>query len=164
MSRVSSFTEQDIHWMRHAIHLAQAAACQQEVPVGAILVRNNEIIGQGSNCPISSCDPTAHAEIIALRQGAQSLQNYRLIDTTLYVTLEPCVMCLGAIVHARVKRVVFGAYDAKAGAVESIFNLLSEKFNHRAEFVGGVLGEECGNLLSDFFQTRRHEKSFEKNA
>lgn len=150
------FAEQEILWMQHALQLAEAAAAQQEVPVGAVLVLDNKIIGEGSNRPIKNCDPTAHAEIIALRQGAETLKNYRLINSTLYVTLEPCVMCIGAIVHARVKRVVFGAKDPKAGAVESVCSLgVSPHFNHRVIYESGLLAEQCGKLLSEFFRARR---------
>jgi tRNA(adenine34) deaminase len=143
-------------WMRHAFSLAQTAAKNNEVPVGAVLVLDGAIIGEGWNCPISACDPTAHAEIIALREGALALQNYRLLDTTLYVTLEPCAMCVGAIVHARVKRVIFGAFDPKAGAVSSALPLAqSAVFNHQVTYKGGIMANECGALLSKFFQTRR---------
>lgn len=142
--------------MHEAIQLATHAACQQEVPVGALLVKDDETIGQGWNQPISKHDPSAHAEIIALRTAANTLENYRLIDTTLYVTLEPCVMCVGAMLHARIKRLVFGAYDPKTGAAETVFNLLmDERHNHRIEITGGVLEEECAEILQAFFQERR---------
>ena len=147
---------QDIFFMQHALTLAKKAKSANEVPVGAIVVANNEIIGEGFNCPISSCDPTAHAEIIALRQAAQKLNNYRLPEATLYVTLEPCVMCVGAMLHARIKRLVFGAADTKTGAVVSVFKLLDEKnSNHRIEHQSGILAIECGKILSDFFKSRR---------
>lgn len=150
------FSDNDLLWMRHALALANAAALRQEVPVGAVLVLDDSIIGEGSNHPIAACDPTAHAEIAALRQGAQHLKNYRLINTTLYVTLEPCLMCVGALVHARVKRVVYGAVDPKAGAVNSAFKLGSaEQFNHWIIYEGGLLAEECGQILIDFFKARR---------
>jgi tRNA(adenine34) deaminase len=150
------FTEQDSYWMQQAIALAENAARNAEVPVGAVLIHENKIIGQGSNSPISHSDPSAHAEILALREGAKTLNNYRLINSTLYVTLEPCVMCLGAIVHARVKRVVFGAFDLKTGAVESVFDLgKTNKFNHTVEYQGGLLAQQCGGLLSQFFRARR---------
>lgn len=149
-------TEKDIFFMRQALCFAKKAAEIQEVPVGAILVSNNDIISEGFNCPISSCDPTAHAEIIALRKAAQKLTNYRLPDLTLYVTLEPCIMCLGAMLHARIKRLVFGAYDTKTGAVESLFHIPQEpKLNHKLQYTGGVLADECGQLLSAFFKSRR---------
>ncbi len=150
------FSDNDLSWMRHALQLAKDAANRQEVPVGAVLVLDEVIIGEGSNRPIGECDPTAHAEIIALRQGAKNIKNYRLVNATLYVTLEPCVMCVGALVHARVKRVVFGAADPKAGAVMSAFQMgAAQQFNHRVVYEGGLLAEECGQLLSDFFKARR---------
>lgn len=150
------FTEQDHAWMQHAIHLAETAAENNEVPVGAVLVHDNKVIGEGWNRPIQNSDPSAHAEIIALRHGAETLKNYRLINTTLYVTLEPCLMCVGAIVHSRVKRVVFGAYDQKSGAVESVFQIgTTDKLNHRVSYSGGLLADNCGSLLSHFFQEKR---------
>lgn len=150
------FSDNDVFWMHHALALAEEACNRQEVPVGAVLVLDDKIIGEGSNRPIGSCDPTAHAEIIALRQGAQHLKNYRLINSTLYITLEPCVMCLGAIVHARVKRVVFGATDPKAGAVISVFPMGSaQQFNHHVGYEGGLLAEQSSKMLSDFFRARR---------
>lgn len=147
----------DLIWMEHALHLAKQATESNEVPVGAVLVLENNIIGEGSNRPIGDCDPSAHAEIVALRAGAKAIGNYRILQSTLYVTLEPCVMCLGAIVQARVKRVVFGAFDPKAGAVCSVFTLGLEKFNHQIEYQGGVLAEQCGELLSAFFKERRQK-------
>lgn len=142
--------------MGRALTLARRAAAVGEVPVGAVLVRENEVIGEGWNRPIGTCDPTAHAEVVALRAAAAQIRNYRLIDSTLYVTLEPCPMCAGAIVHARVARVVFGAADPRTGAAGSVFNLLqTETLNHRTDLRGGVLAEECGTLLRDFFRTRR---------
>ncbi|MHB1947083.1 MAG: tRNA adenosine(34) deaminase TadA [Gammaproteobacteria bacterium] len=150
------FTDRDTHWMQHAIQLAQMAAQNQEVPVGAVLVVDDKIVGEGSNRPISQCDPSAHAEMIALRDGAKNINNYRLVNSTLYVTLEPCLMCIGALVHARVKRVVFGAYDPKGGAVESVFQIGgTDKLNHRVECQGGLLAEQCGMLLSEFFRSKR---------
>lgn len=150
------FSDQDTIWMRHALSLAREAALRQEVPVGAVLVFDGSIIGEGSNRPIESCDPTAHAEIDALRQGAQRVKNYRLVNATLYVTLEPCVMCVGVLVHARVKRVVYGASDPKAGAVVSAFPMgAAEGFNHRIIYDGGLLAKECGQVLVDFFKARR---------
>ena len=150
----------DEHWMRHAITLAERAQQEGEVPVGAVLVLNDDIIGEGWNCSIAAHDPTAHAEIMALRAGAAKLGNYRLNETTLYVTLEPCVMCAGAMVHARIKRLVFGASDPKAGAIKSVFNILdSTRLNHRVEYVGGILAEECGGMLSRFFEARRKNSS-----
>lgn len=149
----------DQHFMQQAIALAQQAADSGEVPVGAVLVRDGEIIGSGYNRPINACDPTAHAEIIALRDAAQRLANYRLPGTTLYVTIEPCTMCVGALVHARVERIVYGAEEPKAGAVTSHANILQQDFfNHRIEVTGGVLAEQCGSLMSGFFRDRRRER------
>lgn len=146
----------DEEWMRYAIRLAQRAESQGEVPVGAIIVKDNRCIAEGWNLPIANHDPTAHAEIMALRQAGQLLQNYRLLDATLYVTLEPCVMCMGAISHARVKRLVFGAFDPKRGAVCNALQLTEAPFlNHRVEWQGGVLEATCGELLRDFFRSRR---------
>jgi tRNA(adenine34) deaminase len=150
------FSDTDIFWMQRAIHLAKTAAQQQEVPVGAVLVFEDTMMGEGFNCSISTCDPTAHAEVVALRNSAKSMGNYRLINSTLYVTLEPCIMCVGALVQARVKRVVFGASDPKAGAVHSVFQMAHDtQLNHRVEYHGGLLAEECGNLLTEFFRSRR---------
>lgn len=152
----NSILEADLFWMRHALSLAQRAALEGEVPVGAVLVQDDVLIAEGWNQPILSHDPTAHAEIVALRAAAETLNNYRLPGTTLYVTLEPCVMCAGAIVHARVKRVVFGAPDPKTGAAGSVFDVLvSDRHNHRVQVTGGVLAEECGRLLTEFFRARR---------
>ncbi len=146
----------DERFMRRAIELAREAEANGEVPVGAVVVQNGDIVAEGWNQPIVSNDPTAHAEIVALRAAGSRLRNYRLGGTTIYVTLEPCVMCAGAIVHARVARVVFGAPDPKNGAGGSVFNLLqSEPLNHRAEITSGVLAEECGELLRQFFQAKR---------
>ncbi len=146
----------DIFYMQRAIQLADYAASHQEVPVGAVLVLNDQIISEGYNQPIQSHDPTAHAEIIALRRGGEKIKNYRLLNTTLYVTLEPCLMCIGAIVHARVNRVVYGASDPKTGAVKSVFSLgESNAFNHRVDYEGEILSTECGALLKQFFRERR---------
>lgn len=142
--------------MRRALELARHAETAGEVPVGAVVVLNGEAIGEGWNQPIVACDPSAHAEMVALRAAARQARNYRLTGATLYVTLEPCAMCAGAIVHARIARVVYGASDPRAGAAGSVFSLLdSDRLNHRAETVGGVLAEECGELLKRFFQARR---------
>ena len=147
---------QDEAWMREALTLAQKAEVEGEVPVGAVIVKDGEIIGRGWNHPIAAHDPTAHAEIIALRAAAQALGNYRLTDTTLYVTLEPCPMCAGAMVHARVGRLVYGASDPRAGSAGTVFNLTqAEALNHRLEVTGGVLSDECGGLLKGFFARRR---------
>ena len=142
--------------MREALQLAQAAALAGEVPVGALVVQGERVIGRGSNRPISGCDPTAHAEVVALRDAAKHLGDYRLGGTTLYVTLEPCIMCAAALIHARVDRVVFGAWDPKAGGAGSIADVFNiRELNHRVDVFGGVLAEECGALLSDFFRARR---------
>ena len=143
--------------MREALREAEAAARKGEVPVGAILVsEEGDLLARAHNQPISLCDPTAHAEILALREGAKRLGNYRLLGTTLYVTLEPCPMCAGALVYARVKRLVFGARDAKSGACGSIYNIVNdERLNHRLEVVSGLLEEEAAKLLRDFFKIRR---------
>jgi tRNA(adenine34) deaminase len=156
MNRESS----DIVFMQRALELARYAEQDGEVPVGALVVLGNEIIGEGWNHPIGAADPTAHAEIVALRAAATRLGNYRLTGATLYVTLEPCPMCAGAIVLARVARVVFGASDPLAGAGGTVFDLLrSPKLNHRAEVQGGVLAEDCSRLLKGFFQSKRNPTS-----
>jgi tRNA(adenine34) deaminase len=142
--------------MRRALELARSALALGEVPVGALVVLDGDVIGEGFNRPISSTDPTAHAEVQALRAAAQAAGNYRLPGSTLYVTLEPCAMCAGAILHARVARVVFGASDPKTGACGSVVDLFAEaKLNHHAEVEGGVLADECGRQLRDFFARRR---------
>ncbi|WP_426447909.1 tRNA adenosine(34) deaminase TadA [Siccibacter colletis] len=159
----SEFTHE--YWMRHALTLAQRAWDEGEVPVGAVLVHNNQVIGEGWNRPIGRHDPTAHAEIMALRQGGLVLQNYRLLDTTLYVTLEPCVMCAGAMVHSRIGHLVFGARDAKTGAVGSLLDVPGHPgMNHVMKVTDGVLAEACSALLSEFFRTRRLEKKALKEA
>ena len=148
----------DVDFMRRALELAATAEARGEVPVGAVLVRSADgtILGEGANRPIETSDPTAHAEIEALRAGGRTLGSYRLTGTTLYVTLEPCVMCAGAIVHARVERLVFGAWDPRAGAAGSISNVFAlPALNHRVDVFGGVLMEECGALLQRFFAGRR---------
>lgn len=142
--------------MRYAIRLAQRAEQRGEVPIGAIIVKNDQCIAEGWNTPIATHDPTAHAEIMAIRKAGVVLQNYRLCDATLYVTLEPCVMCMGAISHARIKRLVFGAFDPKRGAVCNALSLTDASFlNHRVNWTGGTLEEECRELLKDFFRARR---------
>ncbi len=148
----------DADYMGIALELAREAARLDEVPVGAIVVRDGAIIGRGFNQPIARHDPTAHAEVMALRDAAARLGNYRLPGCTLYVTLEPCAMCIGAIFHARIARVVFGAPDPKTGAAGSVIDLFAEeRLNHHAEVVGGVRAEECGALLSAFFAARRQK-------
>lgn len=142
--------------MREAIALARQAAAAGEVPVGAVVVKDGTVIGRGHNKPISSCDPTAHAEVIAMRDAASRIGNYRLVDCVLYVTLEPCAMCAGAIQHARIARVVYGASDPKAGACGSVVNLFADdRLNHHATVAGGLLAGEAGKLLQEFFAVRR---------
>jgi tRNA(adenine34) deaminase len=149
-------SSRDVDFMHRALELAQRAALDAEVPVGALLVRGDDVIGEGWNRPIMSQDPTAHAEVVALRAAAQRLRNYRLERTTLYVTLEPCAMCMGAVLNARVSRVVFGAWDPKAGACGSIIDLPREpKLTHRVDVFGGVCSAESAALLRDFFESRR---------
>ena len=152
--------------MRRALELAQSAWEAGEVPVGAVIVLDGEIIGEGWNRPIVSQDPTAHAEIVALRDAATRVGNYRLCRTTLYVTLEPCPMCAGAIVHARVDRVVFAAHDPKGGAAGSVFDLLptDERFNHRVRVEHGPLGQESSEMLRDFFRHRRQQQKEERQT
>ncbi|MGO1246932.1 MAG: tRNA adenosine(34) deaminase TadA [Oceanisphaera sp.] len=152
-------TEQDEYWMRQAMVLAAKAEQENEVPVGALVVHKGECIGQGWNKSIGSHDATAHAEIMALRQAGQVLGNYRLLDCTLYVTLEPCMMCAGAMVHSRIQRVVYGASDAKTGALDSVLQLLATPgLNHLVAWQSGVLADECAAQLSAFFKRRRAEK------
>ena len=145
----------DEDFMREALALAAQAGACGEVPVGALVVRDGVVIGRGGNQPIGAHDPTAHAEVMALRDAAKNAGNYRLTGSTLYVTLEPCAMCAGAIMHARVERVVFGAKDPKTGACGSVVDLFSTALNHHATVTGGVLAEECGGRLSAFFSERR---------
>ncbi len=155
-SKVIATDEQDRYGIGRALALAKVAAMAGEVPIGAILMQDNRILGEGWNQPIRTHDPTAHAEIMALRSAAMTVGNYRLVDTTLYVTLEPCPMCAGAIIQARVARVVFGAIDPRSGAAGSVFNILQcSALNHRAEVRGEVLAAECSSLLRDFFHSRR---------
>lgn len=149
----------DEDFMREALCLAEQAGLAGEVPVGAVVVKDGQIIGRGSNAPIAGHDPSAHAEIAALRDAAQRVGNYRLVGCELFVTLEPCVMCVGAMFHARIARVVFGATDPKTGAAGSVFNLFAEsRLNHHARVEGGVLAAECGKVLSDFFAARRAQQ------
>lgn len=155
--------QQDQYWMHYALALADKAEQAGEIPVGAVLVKDNQIIGEGWNQSICQHDPSAHAEMLAVRQGAKQLQNYRLLDTTLYVTLEPCAMCAGLLVHSRISRLVFGAYDAKTGAVGSVMNLVQHPvLNHQLAVTGGVLAELCGAKLSDFFRQRRQQHKLQK--
>ena len=150
----------DVDFMREALRLAGEAMAAGEVPVGALVVREGVIIGRGYNAPISNRDPSAHAEMQAIRQAAQHIGNYRLTECELFVTLEPCSMCAGAIMHARIARVVYGAADYKTGACGSVLDLFAEsRLNHHAKVTGGVLAEECGRVLSDFFAMRRIQKA-----
>ena len=150
---------EDIDIMEQAILLARSAADQGEVPVGAIITFNGNIVSDGANCPVTTHDPTAHAEIIALRKAAINFTNYRLPGTTLYVTLEPCIMCMGAMIHARVQRVVFGAYDPKTGAAGSRYAIGKDNLlNHHIEITGGICETECATLLKIFFRERRKQK------
>jgi tRNA(adenine34) deaminase len=147
----------DIDYMRLALEQAHSARAQGEVPVGAVLVHKDRVVASGCNRPIAACDPTAHAEIEALRAGAQALRSYRLTGSILYVTLEPCLMCAAAIVHARVQRLVFGAWDPRAGAAGSMLDAFTlPGMNHRVDVFGGVLDDECGALLRTFFAERRN--------
>jgi len=151
-----TWSEEDQEFMRAALAEAKVALAANEVPVGAVVVRNGEVIGRGLNRPIQDNDPTAHAEVMALRAAAGEEGNYRLNDTTLYVTLEPCSMCVGAMLNARIGRVVFGAYDPKAGAAGSVVNLCDNReLNHRVEVNGGLMADQCGALLQKFFESRR---------
>ncbi|WP_018693363.1 tRNA adenosine(34) deaminase TadA [Algicola sagamiensis] len=153
----------DEYWMKKALSLAQRAWDAGEIPVGAIVVHDGKIIGEGWNRPIGCHDPSAHAEMIAIRQASQQMMNYRLVDCDLYVTLEPCPMCAGLLVHSRIRRLIFGANDAKTGAAGSVMNIVrSENLNHQIEVTSGVFDTECGQLLSDFFKMRRAQKKAEK--
>lgn len=150
----------DEFYMAKALQLAEQAGAVGEVPVGAILVKDGEIVGEGFNQPISGCDPTAHAEIVAMRNAAKNLNNYRLSDCDLYVTIEPCTMCVGAMVHGRIRRVLFGALEPRAGALQSQLQLMDQShYNHSIEWQGGVLAQECGDLISSFFRRKRESKS-----
>lgn len=143
--------------MRRALQLARTAALKGEVPVGAVIIRDGIVLGEGYNCPIETSDPSAHAEMVALRQAAAQAANYRLPGATLYATLEPCPMCAGALVHARVQRVVFGTADPRSGAAGSVMNILtSDDLNHRCATASGVLQKECAALLEDFFKAKRY--------
>jgi tRNA(adenine34) deaminase len=155
--------EQDEYWMRYALQLADNAQQQGEVPVGAVLVKDNQIIGEGWNQSISLHDPSAHAEMMAIRDAGKNLLNYRLVGSCLYVTLEPCAMCAGLLIHSRIERLVFGASDLKTGAVGSLYDLLGDlRMNHQVEVKGGVMQQECGNKLSLFFKLRRRQKKLTK--
>ncbi|MCA1798582.1 MAG: tRNA adenosine(34) deaminase TadA [Xanthomonadaceae bacterium] len=150
--------DESVQWMRRALELATRARDAAEVPVGAVVVRDGEVLGEGWNHPIGGCDPTLHAEVHAIREAARAVGNYRLTGATLYVTLEPCAMCAGAIVHARIARVVYGADDPKTGAVHSVFRLLdTNPANHRVAHEGGLLATESAALLQAFFAARRQQ-------
>lgn len=150
---------EDADYMRQALELASRAQAAGEVPVGAVVVKDGEIVGRGFNAPISSHDPSAHAEMMALRDAAQRLGNYRLTGCELFVTIEPCLMCAGAIMHARIARVVYGAEDSKTGACGSVLNAFAERrLNHHTIVQGGLLAEECGAMLSNFFAMRRAQQ------
>ena len=156
--------EEDERWMRYALTLAEKAAAVGEVPVGAVVVMDGEVMGEGWNQPISGHDPTAHAEIMALRDAAQRMSNYRLVGADLYVTLEPCSMCAGAIIHSRVRRLVYGAAEPKAGVIQSQQRFLDNSWlNYRVAWLGGVLADECGQCISAFFKRRREEKKQAKS-
>lgn len=160
MSNLVIEKKSDEYWMRQALVLAQQAADNNEVPVGAVVVKDNEIIGRGCNQPISSCDPTAHAEIQALRDAANNINNYRLNDATLYVTLEPCGMCAGAMIHSRIERVVYGALEPKAGVVVSQAQQFDQPYlNHKVAYTGGICANDCSQIISHFFARRRKEKA-----
>lgn len=155
---MTSDKAQDEVFMRRAIELAMEAQSHNEIPVGAVIVANNQIVGEGFNQSIMNNDPSAHAEMMAIRNAGKTLSNYRLLDCTLYVTLEPCMMCSGLLVHSRISRLVYAAKDLKTGAAGSAFNLVEhEKHNHQVEVTQGVLEEECSQLLSNFFKRRRKE-------
>lgn len=157
--------EEDEKWMRYALSLADIAEKHDEIPVGAVLVKDNNVIAEGWNLSISKHDACGHAEIIAIREGGKVLENYRLIDCTLYVTLEPCPMCAGALVHSRIKRLVYGAGDYRTGAAGSVLNLVQhESLNHQIEVTSGMLSDECAAKVSLFFKRRRKEKKLLKQA
>jgi tRNA(adenine34) deaminase len=152
----TGWADDDVNFMRAAFAEAQVALDQNEIPVGAVVVVGGEIIARGSNRSITDHDPSGHAEVVALRAAGAATGNYRLVDASLYVTLEPCAMCVGALIQARIRRLVFGAYDDKAGAAGSVLDLAGErKLNHRFEVNGGLLADECGGLLSKFFSSKR---------
>ena len=163
VSQETAQEELDQYWMHYALALADKAEQAGEIPFGVVLIKDNQVIGEGWNMSICQHDPSAHAEMLAVRQGAQHVQNYRLLDTTLYVTLEPCAMCAGLLVHSRIGRLVFGAYDAKTGAVGSVMNLVQHPvLNHQLQVTGGVLADLCGAKLSEFFRQRRQQHKLQK--
>lgn len=153
----------DQYWMQYALALADKAQQQGEIPVGAVLVKDEQVVGEGWNQSITLNDPSAHAEVMAIRDAGQRVDNYRLIDTTLYVTLEPCPMCAGALVHSRVTRLVFGASDEKTGAAGSVMNIVEHaKLNHQLEVTSGICAQQCSEKISNFFKARREQKKEEK--
>lgn len=153
----------DHYWMQYALTLADKAQQQGEIPVGAVLVKDDEVIGEGWNQSITLNDPSAHAEVMAIRDAGQNIENYRLIDTTLYVTLEPCPMCAGALVHSRVARLVYGASDEKTGSAGSIMDLVNHpQLNHQLEVTAGISADQCSEKISAFFRMRREQKKAEK--
>jgi tRNA(adenine34) deaminase len=155
----------DQKWMAYALSVADKAELENEIPVGAVLVKDDQVVAEGWNLSILNHDACAHAEIMAIREAGKVLENYRLIDCTLYVTLEPCPMCAGALVHARIKRLVYGAGDYKTGAAGSVFDLVrSDKLNHQIEVTSGIYAEQCADKISDFFKRRRKEKKALKQA
>ena len=155
--------ETDKKWMLHALSLAERSKQEGEVPVGAVIVRDNQLVAEGWNQPIEKHDATAHAEIMAIRAAGIALKNYRLPETTLYVTLEPCTMCAGAMIHARISRVVFGAYDPRTGSAGSAVDVFAGEYhNHKLIVEGGVMADECGQILKDFFRERRKRKKAKK--
>ena len=165
MKKTAINPQQDQQFMQRAIELAQQAAAINEIPVGAVVVYQGEVIGEGFNQSITLNDPSAHAEMLAIRQAGKKLNNYRLLDCTLYVTLEPCSMCAGLLVHSRIKRLVFAAHDLKTGAAGSVFNLVAnDKLNHQIEVSAGIMAEPCGAMLSAFFKRRRQEIKAAKQA
>lgn len=163
---VNEFSEQDIKFMARAIELAKIAESHNEIPVGAVVTCNGEIIGEGYNQSIKQNDPSAHAEMIAIREAGKNIENYRLIDCTLYVTLEPCPMCAGLLVHSRINKVIYATQDEKTGAAGTVFNLVQNgKLNHQIAVANGLMKDECANILSNFFKRRRNEiKAAKKQA
>lgn len=152
--------DHDIYWMQQALLQAEKTALKGEIPVGAVLIDNNGLLAEAGNSPISQKDPSAHAEMLVIRSAAERLDNYRLTGTTLYVTLEPCIMCMGALIHARITRLVYGAADSKTGAAGSVYSIGNDgRLNHKIEIRGGILAERCSTLLKTFFKTRRIEKT-----
>jgi len=160
MTPGNTHTDQDIYWMEQALLHAEKVALNGEIPVGAVLIDNNGLLAAAGNSPISRKDPSAHAEMLVIRSAAEQLNNYRLPGTTLYVTLEPCIMCMGVLIHARITRLVYGAADPKTGAADSVYSIGNDgRLNHKIEIRGGVLAEQCSTLLKTFFKTRRKEKN-----